>query len=92
MKKHFKSGEPVVRNRAAVIHSKLKIKFLSKDQLELFITEVIKDDYPSFKVETNPGDSITMTEYFVTFSDIAWANNLVGIGKILAKIDYNSDV
>lgn len=90
LKKYFKQGEPVVRNRASVVHAELSVKFLSKEQCELFVKDIVsKESYPCFSVETVVGDSMTHDEFIVTLEDICWANNLVRISKILEKYDYN---
>jgi len=89
-RKYFKKGEPTVRNSAAVIHSKVEISFISKEQCDEFVSEYIKsNEYPSISLETVVGDSIKLDVYIVTIHDIPWANNLKTLGKILEKYDYN---
>lgn len=90
MTKHFEKSQPVIRNRACVIHTDLEITFLSKEQLELFTAEFLKDnEYPNFEIETAPGDSLELTKYTVSIYDTPWANNLTKIAKLLEKYDYN---
>lgn len=91
--KFFKSGQPVVRNRASIVHSALAVTFLSKEQCDGFVTALLaQEEYPNLSIETNVGDSITHTQYIVTLQDICWANNLRRIAELLERYDYNDSV
>ena len=88
--KIFDQGQPTIRSRACVIHSDLELRFLSKEQRNLFIHDLIADELSfDFQVETNPGDSLTLAVYTVTINDISWANNLMRIAELADKYDYN---
>lgn len=90
--KFFEKSHPTYRNRACIIHSELKLTFLHKVQCDEFVKELMMtEEYPNFSVDTNCGDSLTMTEYVVTLHDIPWAKNLKWIAELAEKYDYNDE-
>ena len=91
-KKYFKNGNPTVRNRSAVIHADITLKFISKDQCDRFVKEYLKTtDYPSLEIETIIGDSLELDQFLVTITDVCWGHNLTRIGKIAEKYDYSCE-
>ena len=91
MKHYFPKGQPTVRNRASVATTTLSVSFYSKDQLDLFVKDLVKAElYPNFEVETAVGDSLTLDVYTVTVRDISWGHNVTRLAKIIEKYDYNA--
>lgn len=88
--KKFDAGHPIVRNRACVIYSDVTLRFLSKEQCNFFINDLIQLDFcPEFKYYERPGESIAPTIYVVKLFDVCWAKNLTEISLLLQDCDYN---
>lgn len=88
---HFKQGEPVVRGSAGVIHWDLSLRFICKEQRDLFVKFLLEQEINyTFDVEVLHGDSATLDVYIVNIEDMSWANNLKVVSKYLEKIDFNS--
>ena len=89
MKKYFKSGLPLTPsgNTAAIIHSDITLRFLCKEQFELFLKEYVKiQERPSLSVETE-GENPNV--YVITINDIPWGHSLSEIALLVEKYDYS---
>ena len=91
MKHHFKQGNPVVGSRASVAQWNLSIEFKTKEQCQLIMNEIMKlgIDVP-IKYEAI-WDDVGFTHTLI-IGDMSWGSNIVLIGKIIDKFDYNQGV
>ena len=82
--KIFEKGEPKKGSKAGVIRWELEIKFLCKEQRDLFVVFLIgleiDHDFTCFHDENY---------YFISIDNMAWGQNLKPIVKYLSSIDYN---
>jgi len=81
-----KPYNPVVNGRASICTWELEFYFRDKDQIRKFVKLLMKDEIDfDFEYEKVLDDLSEL--HYITVKG-SWANNLVRVAKLAAKVDY----
>lgn len=86
MGKIFEKGQPEKGSKAGVIHWELEVKFLCKEQRDLFVGFLISSEIFYDFTSTY---SLDEGYYYVSIDDMSWGENLKPVAKYLSSIDFN---
>ena len=78
--------KPVVNGRASICTWELEFYFRDKDQIREFVKLLMKDEI-DFDFEYEKVLDETSELHYITVKG-SWANNLVRVAKLAAKVDY----
>jgi len=78
--------KPVENGRASICTWELEFYFRDKDQIREFVKLLMKDEI-DFDFEYEKVLDETSELHYITVKG-SWANNLVRVAKLAAKVDY----